>query len=354
MQVLRQGVIWMAMAGTALAEPVPPPPANFSGAQYIDGHGCVYIRDGRDWIPRYDDRGAEICGFPPSLEARRTDPDTRNVLAPAEAPPEPSAEQQLYEQLAGELRQGEFAVDPGPRQELKDPGLPKKQDPVAQELNAVVTAMPALQAGIAAATGAGSDLCAVLGYRPADDTTPLLGGDVTQGMCLGMRAPTPEERILDGARLPVASGETAVAPQAAPAKAATATVEENVVADRRRAPATAVQPRSSAASGARYGAAGASLTADRREPTPAPKAPAVEMIPASARYVQIGGFRDDSNAVAALRKLAGMGYPTAQTYARRDNSTLRVIMAGPFSDRQALIEALNRLRASGYPRAAAR
>lgn len=78
------------------------------------------------------------------------------------------------------------------------------------------------------------------------------------------------------------------------------------------------------------------------------------MIPAHARYVQIGVYADDGNALAALRGLSALGYRTAQRAERIGDRTARAVMAGPFGDRQALVRALTRLRSNGHPRAVAR
>ena len=78
------------------------------------------------------------------------------------------------------------------------------------------------------------------------------------------------------------------------------------------------------------------------------------MIPASARYVQVGAYGEEGNAMIVLRALAARGYPTGQGRTTDGTKPLRLIMAGPFTDRQALIAALNDLRANGYPKAVAR
>nr|WP_252733686.1 SPOR domain-containing protein [Paracoccus marinaquae] len=78
------------------------------------------------------------------------------------------------------------------------------------------------------------------------------------------------------------------------------------------------------------------------------------MIPASARFVQVGAFADDANATIVIRRLSEMGYRVGQTRSRHDGKPVRVILAGPFTDRRSLVAALNRLRAQGYPGAVAR
>ena len=73
-----------------------------------------------------------------------------------------------------------------------------------------------------------------------------------------------------------------------------------------------------------------------------------EMIPASARYIQVGAFQDGENALIVLRALSERGYPVAQTRITQKAKDMRVIMAGPFPDRQRLVEALSDLRRTGY------
>ena len=70
----------LLLGGAAQAAPTPPPPADFAGTQYIDGNGCVFTRSGTDWTARQDGQGQALCGFPPSLDVRRTDPLTERAL----------------------------------------------------------------------------------------------------------------------------------------------------------------------------------------------------------------------------------------------------------------------------------
>lgn len=346
------------MAVAAMAAPVPPPPDGFGGTQYVDGRGCVWQRDKTDWAARLDRAGVAVCGFPPTQSARRTDPDVDRVLAPEHPVQPPSPEDILSGQLAAGLRQGEFLADPRPAESRVTPDLPTRPDPVAVKLNALAQREAVLRSALMGGGRSDSDLCRVLGYVPDPQPIPVLGGDVTQGLCPGMRAPRPEERVTEGIRRAPRVAKAAAAPGRGAGPTATtpppATPAGSGAAQPggdRRAGAQALM----ATSRDNANTPRSSSVAARRPDAPSAEAgQRVEMIPASARYVQIGSFHDDQNAVASIRRLSAMGYRVAQQRARKDDKAARVILAGPFTDRRALIAALNRLRADGYPRAVAR
>lgn len=324
-------LLFLCAAGPALAAPVPPPPADFAGAQYIDGQGCVFTRTDGGWSPRPDPAGGQLCGFPPSLEVRRLDPDTVNVLPPLNPPPPPDPAAILAERLAEELRRADIDG-----QTLAPPDLPKgRPDPLLTELSTMVEASGVVTSSLATLTGAPSDICTRMGYR----MEPLADGqrDPT-GLCPGLRPPVPEPRHSVGAAQRVATADSPAAPAAAAAPAETAAKP----AAARPAPARA-KPQPATARPA---------TAKPAAPAPARETarPDVEMIPASARFVQIGSFTDPAAADTAIRALTAQGLPAARGKAGNGIA----VMAGPFADRRSLIAALSRLRAGGWPGATAR
>ena len=60
-----------AAAQSAFEPPSNLPPASFSGPQFVDGKGCIYIRAGsvgaETWVPRVTRDRKQICGFEPSF-----------------------------------------------------------------------------------------------------------------------------------------------------------------------------------------------------------------------------------------------------------------------------------------------
>ncbi|MBC9245239.1 SPOR domain-containing protein [Paracoccus sp. 11-3] len=299
-------------------------PDGFRGAQFIDASGCVFAQENGRWSARLDRDGEQICGFPPTrMTGSHDEPTPKN------------AGERLQTALADGLRDGDLAADRRGLQErnapMVEPAQTALQDRVAQQVKAV----EAVRTAVAAASPRSSQLCGQLGYVPTAQPDPIIGTDVTQGLCPGMRAPLPEERLIS----PPVVRLTAPVQQDLASSAA--------VPDRRpqeARPAEQARPEKTAPS---------SVIA-RRLHVADPRQPTVEMIPAGARFVQIGSFVDDQNATIAIRKLSQLGYRVAQNHVRQDYRQARVIMAGPFADRQTLIMALNHLRAAGYPNAIAR
>ncbi|WP_314183544.1 SPOR domain-containing protein [Paracoccus yeei] len=348
-------VFWVVAPAAAVAldqGPAEPPPADFAGRQYIDSRGCVFLRDAEGtWTARRARDGTAVCGYPPTLSARGAggrprlralDPDAGKTRAQL-------LEERLARVVTGNLQAGELASDPRPLETLPDMG--PEPAPVAplDALKSALHAAPMVREEMSRDIEPNRRLCRLLGYD--DEPAPQkegLGHDPTQGYCGALPAS-------DLSRLAFARPVGEIADPTATATAAgtePATTPQPPVSpvEARRADLSPGSPTPRAAA-AEKPAPGLRVAAKPgRRPAPPAKAQGAEMIPATARYVQLGRFPDPAQAERAARRAAALGYPVLRGTGR-DSPTL---LAGPFDTREAIVRALNRLRREGFAAAVAR
>lgn len=72
------------------------------------------------------------------------------------------------------------------------------------------------------------------------------------------------------------------------------------------------------------------------------------MIPAGARYVQVGTYANAANADRTAQTLVAMGYAVYRGKDKVGARDVQFIMAGPFNDRQSMVKALDGIRRAGF------
>lgn len=128
-----------ALAGTspgfaqgieAIDNPSEMPPGSFTGRQFVDSRGCVFVRAGFDgaviWVPRVTRDRDQICGYAPTFGGSRAAAEPVREPAPAVVAPKPAP------QVAAKP-----AIKPSPKR-AADPGKP--MDTVASRPAPVVKA----------------------------------------------------------------------------------------------------------------------------------------------------------------------------------------------------------------------
>lgn len=386
-------VLWLLAAVRAAAVPAERPPPDFAGRQFIDSAGCAYLRNGNDWLARLDLDGTPLCGYPPTfapkgVEARIAAPDPALAM-----PGMGEAEARLTAAVTGAMREGDWLaghppeaaapaagpapqagarpaagpagdgshapidLDFGPKATRADlyagasaapldqpltrpltqpsPGISAEAEAGAgdsvtgRQIAAALTAVPAI-----ASTGAGAlhpdrRLCALLGAEPVGSASGVFGLDVTGGYCTSPRAPrTAAPDPVAVATLPAATPVAPVAPAA-------------VAGTMREASATATKGRAGTpAARAAEAPRRQSAAAPRRDARPSAQA----MIPAGARWLEVGRFSDPAAADAATARLKAAGQPTA----RAKGGKAIAVLAGPYASRQAIVEARDRLVRAGW------
>ncbi len=306
------------------------PPAGFTGQQFVDSRGCVFLKAGLsgrvNWVPRVSRDRRQLCGYPPTFAAQKID------VVENTAPVAPKVPERV--QAAPVMKQAA--------------ARPVRQEPAAAPA-------PAAKKAVAGKGTAGKGTARIGCYRdaPVAERFALQGGG-TIVLC------TRGDGDLDHARPPVLLGGKA-------AVAASGFVE-------RKASPPAVVPKGYRATWQDdrlnphrgKGTAEGQMAQDRiwtrqvpaRLVADTPARGQVKTRPvrlstksatetASARlYVQVGSFGQPANAEGAAARLAGLGLPVAQ--ARAAKGGLRVIMAGPFGTEGEARAALAASRSAGF------
>lgn len=312
------------------------PPPDFVAAQYIDSAGCVFLRTERGWRARIARDGAPICGYPPTLSARRTDPDGAVALFPkAEEPAGQRIHRELTEAIIPNLRTGELiagedgvATTDGQAAErrptlldaavVSDEGVDRVADD-SLRLGDMLAGAPELSRQMTRGR-AGDRLCALLGATPQDPADSALGLCGTSAMPLS----TTTAQAAD-------AGDRVRAAQA-PAKESVALQASKQALDRPVVEKAQATSRTESATGKR-----------RDEP---------RMIPPGARYVQVGAFRDSDSAERAARELAALGLPVVRS--RKAEGRAQLVLVGPLDGREAIVRIIDRLGHAGYHHVVAR
>jgi cell division septation protein DedD len=352
-------VVLAISAGAAQAQsvadiggPAELPPASFTGQQYVDSRGCVFLRAGIGgrvtWAPRLDRNRQVQCGFPPTFGSR---PPAAAVAA-AEPEPVPTTPAP--------------AAEPAPAPVVR--AAPVAPAPVRVTAPPPPVAAPAPPPVAVAQTGTTGRRIGCFTNTPVPVRLYLrYGGSVVlctrgDGTLEGARAPIypPGSGVgasLTGPQLAAVRG-TAQATQAATASfdpppgyraaweddrlnpnRAQGTAEGQAQQDQiwtREVPARLVVETATPAP-----VVSRSTKTDATAPVAAPQA-------TGSFYVQVGTFGVPDNAAGASGRLQALGLPTARSNITQGGRALTVVLAGPFGTSGAAQAALNAARGVGF------
>lgn len=366
MGLLQWVMFWILAPAAALGldlTPAETPPEDFPGQQYIDSTGCVFLREADAWVARQTRDGQPVCGYPPSLSQRGIEgrPRLRALDPDAGKSRGQLIEEALTRVVVPNLRAGELVSDPRPLDQLPDMGPEPYDSAPMDTLRAALRAAPAVRESMSRDLQPNRRLCALLGY---DDAAPAavkagLGSDPSQGYCGSL--PDPDLSRLAFARpigtplqpaAPVASAsaqlksakssQPAVSEKPGPSARPAAPGSARQMAEQKK-PAPA--PRAAAAQPGKDAAAVPPPPKASATPAPSRAGTAVGMIPAGARYVQLGYFADEAAADVAAKKAISLGYPVLSG---KGQGKTRFLLVGPFDDRQGIVRALYGLRRAGF------
>lgn len=337
-----------AAAGAAAADtrtPAEVPPSSYTGSQYVDSRGCVYVRAGSggmvSWIPRMDRSREHICNAQPT------------VVAGATTPP-------LTGRTTASAADAYVIASPPPVR------APVRSD--AETYRAAAAASVAFYTS----PPAPAPVTTAQGRPPASCTgaSPLSAQYINWGQHGPVRCGPQPEHPMDAARRLGQVAPAAAAPYAyAGANPPFEPVNANpqVPAGYRVAWSDGRLNPNRGPQGGVYVAATAPLAttvSTRGEPAPVarartttddtPRAAAAPAVSAGQRFVQVGTYGVPSNAERAAARLQGMGFPVARRAVTSGGRSLQIVMAGPFGSASEVAAALGAARQAGYRDAFAR
>ena len=98
----------MAQSVTTIDTPSELPPASFTGRQFADSRGCVFVRAGVDeavvWVPRVTRDRDQVCGFTPTFAGGNRSADTARAAASERAEAQAAERAQAAARAEAEAR----------------------------------------------------------------------------------------------------------------------------------------------------------------------------------------------------------------------------------------------------------
>ena len=350
------------------------PPASFTGQQYVDSRGCVFLRAGlsgrTNWVPRVSRNRAPLCGYPPTFgnnQVAIVEPAPRAAPAPVAVPaarvPVESAAPIRSAQAPRAAAPSSYV--PAPVRAVPAPQVVQQPRPEPKRQIAERVATTNTRGTIGCYTNA-----------PVAERFRLQnGGSIVlctrgDGDIANARAP----RVLAGVAAIAPSGYLEGPDPAAhvghrQVQRTTATAEPQVIPKGYRAAFTDDRLNPHRAKGTQQGWAQqdqvwtrevpARLVADvakkqgkpvatRRVYASTKSEPAAQPVASGRSFVQVGTFGQASNADGASSRLARLGLPVARSNISSKGKPMQIVFAGPFGSRAEAQAALSAARRAGF------
>ena len=350
------------------------PPASYSGQQYVDSRGCVFLKAGyggqTTWVPRVNAERKPLCGFPPTgAKVQIEVADAAPVAAPRVAAPQPSPTPPSRT----------AAVDPAIYTPAPYVAPVRKTAPAPLTgLTALRTTAPVPYAEAAprrtyevAKAGPGPGKIGCFTSAPVAEVVRLRNGGTAvvcttgDGGLSGWRPPI----YPAGSRVGVALTDPAhphmpgSARKADPQPARLAAVDATTPPKGYKKAWTDDRLNPHRAQGTAQGQAAqdqiwtrdvparlvaAEPRAKVRVTVSTKSAPNQPAKPAKGALVQIGTFGVPANAEAVVNRLAALGLPVAKGRTNTGGKSLQIVFAGPFATTAEAQAALSKARRAGF------
>lgn len=314
------------------AQPAEFPPTSYTGKQYVDSKGCVYIRAGVagnvTWVPRVTRSREPICGMQPTLgnAAQPAAPTNKVAQAPA---PEPAAAPKPKPEPAAAPTKRKAAAP------VRQASVPKRMAPArvaAPQVTGNCTNLgassqymqgeglrcgPQAESPVSYGSGSGGT---VAGYAPGQAAVAVDSGQRPVSIPKGYRPVWKDDRLNPN------RGPRTAAGQASMDLVWTQTVPRRLI-DRKT---------------------GQDVTRQYQHLNPPQMAAAPRPAAQGGRYVQVGTFGQSANAQRTAAQLQRSGLPVRTARYAKGGRNYQIVMAGPFASAADLNAALATARRAGF------
>lgn len=369
-----------AQSASDIGGPRERPPASFTGQQFVDSRGCVFLRAGLggtvNWVPRVGQDRRALCGYPPTFGAGAATAVVRAEPPAAPAPqPAPQPVARTVAQSSAEPPPSSFV--PAPVQGVAVAQAPVRTMPRAapQPMMAAPVASPVVPAtpsfsgnkigctraapvpqrlqltnggsvvvctrgdgtlqGIRAPIyPAGSGVGASLSPAPGGRMVPLGQPSGMGSTQTDVRVATPTVRVPEGYKL--AWEDDRLNPLRGVGTAEGQAMQDQVWTRKVPAEAVADAPKRRV------------VLASQSAPVVVSTKSAPDAGQGGRIFVQVGSYGQPANADGASARLAALGLPVARSKGQIGGKPVQVVLAGPFGSSAEAQAALGAARGAGF------
>ncbi|SLN39088.1 Sporulation related domain protein [Roseovarius litorisediminis] len=318
--------------------PAETPPVAYSGRQYVDSKGCVFIRASIDgavsWVPRVTPGRKVICGFQPTFAPAAPAAEPSSQVIEAKSNPTPP---EAMPAVSAKPKRSSSPKSVARKKPVVASGSPRKSRTVASSATPTCVGNGDVSRKYLKSQNAGLNDCDPK-LRAGARVAPRHVYESQLASQSGIYVPDGYKPAWEDDRLNRHRAHQTFQGKARMDRIWTKTIPRRLIV---RSAATKIN----SATSAQYAQVDANRNSTVSSRSSLPQKPARAV---SHRYVQAGVFGVPSNAKAAAQRIIKAGLPARMGTMQRGGKTYSLVLAGPFPNQSSLGIALKKVRSLGF------